>query len=222
MMNFKTMNLVQKVDFLSDLLGEAIFSVNTVHYQKLTSEEQAQVKELFFSDLKDAEVEVTDVLLNAVLDTFQDSPMADMLIEFKAAQTVEIVHESFKTAVNELQADRKVTIFKFNEFGWPVMYQTRIKEVDVTPYAQYKESLIIKHVPKGKRSLRGNRVLPMDEFIVYEGWIDFDIDELTYNIETKSEEVTVKRSKYTCFDRNYFADLKQAINKEMLVCNCNN
>lgn len=219
MMNFKTMNLVQKVDFLSDLLGEAIFSVNTVHYQKLTSEEQAQVKEIFFSDLRDAEVEVTDILLEAVRDTFENSPMADMLIEFKATQPVEIEHEAFETAVKELQENRKVTIFKFNEFGWPVMYQTRIKDVEVTPYAQHKESLLIWHTPKGKRSKFGERVLPSNEFIAYDGWVEIDIDQLTYHIESKSNDVTVKRSKYTCFDRNYFADLKRVINKEILVCN---
>lgn len=222
MMNFKTMNLVQKVDFLSDLLGEAIFSVNTVHYQKLTPEEQAQVKEIFFAELKDTEVEVTDILLDAVKDTFQDSPMADMLIEFKASQPVETVHESFQAAVNELQADRKVTIFKFNEFGWPVMYQTRIKDVEVVPYAQHKESLLIWHTPKGKRSKFAERILPSNEFIAYDGWLNFDIDELTYNIDSKRENITVKSSKYTCFDRNYFADLKQAINKDMIINNYNN
>lgn len=82
MMNFKTMNMVQKVEFLSDVLGETIFSVNTVPYQKLTSEEQTQVKKLFFAELKSANVEVTDALTQAVKETFPTSPMANMLIEF--------------------------------------------------------------------------------------------------------------------------------------------
>ncbi|MGG1664502.1 hypothetical protein [Brevibacillus sp. NRS-1366] len=210
---FEEMNLIQQIDKLSDMLGEACFTVvDCVSYQNMTDEQKTQVKDTFFSELKSNQIEVTNEMIDAAEKAFIQSPMPSMLREYKYYTQGE-----FQKASEQLTEGRKVTIVKFSDFGFPVVINTVIDRVVVEPYAQHRESLKIIHKPKRKRSLFSNRILPKESMLVYEGWLDINTDSLTSTIVRQDQHVIVKQSKYRSFDKQFIQDAINSINGNLIV-----
>lgn len=211
--SFNEMNTVQQLDWLSDMLGEACFAVaDCTGYQSMTNEQKEQVKENFYTYLKNENVEITNEVIDAAEREFSTSPLPYLIRFYKYYTKGE-----FSQATEQLQEGRKVTIVKFSEFGFPVVINTVIDSVTVEPYAQYRESLKIIHKPKRKRSLYGLRVLPKESMLVYDGWLDIDLDSFSNNILRQNEFVTVKQSKYRSFDKQFMKDALATIKDELIV-----
>lgn len=209
---FEEMNMVQKVDYLSDLLGESCFAVdNCTHYSKMTDEQKKQVQENFFSYLKNENIEVTSELIDEA-ERSHFTTLGSLLRIYKYN-----VQNAFKSTINQLTGGRKVTIVKYSEFGFPIAFNTTIDKVMVEPYAQYKETLKVVHKPKRKRSLYVERILDKDSVLIYDGWLDIDLDSLANNIIREDSHITVKQSKYHSFDKQYFKDAIATIKGKLIV-----
>lgn len=203
MMIYNEMNTVEKVDYLSELFVACVYAVRATHFQSMTQGEQLQVKQDFHQALKAEEIALTDEIIKAVEEEFTGSPLPSFLREYGYTVTQS---SEFTEAVEQLTEGRKVTIVKFNNFGWPVVMNTVIERLEVKPYAQYKESLKIIHKPKRKRSSYYNMILPKESLMVFDGWLDIDTDKLTNDTIKDNEHVTVKQSKYGCFDKQFMID----------------
>lgn len=210
---FEEMNLIQQIDELSDMLGEACFAVaDCVAYRNMTGEEKAQVKDGFLSTLKNNNIQITESLIDAVEKEYPTSPMASLLRQYKYYTQGE-----FQQATEQLTEGRKVTIVKFSDFGFPVVMNAVIDKVVVERYAQYTESLEIVHKPKRKRSLYSTRIFPKDSMLVYEGWLDIDTDSLTSTIVKQDQHVTVRQSKYRSFDKQFIQDAIESISGNLIL-----
>lgn len=208
-MTVSIQNYVQQLDDLSDLLAESSLSVAYKKYQDLTLEQQQEVKRIFFSLLKSNNIQVTTELIDQAQKVFKGSPIASFLREYFYHH-----YSIFADALQQLTQGRKVTIVKYSDFGYPIMFHTVIDRVIVEPWAQYKETLKIVHKPKRKRSLYANRILPDETLLIFDGWIDIDLDNLTNTIVKDDEYMTVKMSKYASFDDQYFVDIMSTIQQK--------
>ncbi|ATF13666.1 hypothetical protein A616_17260 [Brevibacillus brevis X23] len=209
---FEEMNLIQKVDQLADMLGEVFFKVvDCVAYQNMTDEQKVQVKDLFFGELKVKNIKITnEIITEAEKELF--ATMASLLRQY-----MHYVQSDFQQATEQLTHGRKVTIIKFSDFGFPVVINTVVERVLVEPYAQYRESLNIIHKPKRKRSLYSNRILPKNTLLVYDGWLDIDVDSLTKRVVKQDQHMTVKQSKYLSFDKQFMQDAISNIKGKLIV-----
>ncbi|RXZ78149.1 hypothetical protein EBB07_29280 [Paenibacillaceae bacterium] len=184
------------IDLVSDYAAEAISKYGNNIFS-LTDSDKQNAKMVFFDSIKDLNVDAA--LIKKAEIEFPNSIIITWLKELI----------SVFADISPLQEERKVTIVKLSEFGFPVAFQTVIKKVVVKPYAQYSESLRILHRPKRKRSNYENIILPDESILVYDGWINVDIDS-TKNI-TESKHFIIKQSKYRCFDKRYMIDLFNSI-----------
>jgi hypothetical protein len=194
---FNELNSFQKAERLSDMFGDSIFTVAYKPYWEMTEEEQEQVKQRFFEKLNKENA----MIENDVFNHIQSYHLASVVREYLN------LNSPITQATRKLNGliGEKVTIVKFSEFGFPVVFETVLNKVINEPYAQYKESLVLIHKPKRKRSLWKNRILPNESLLVYHGWLNVK-DELFYNI-TKTPAMTMKESKYGCFDDQYLHDV---------------
>jgi hypothetical protein len=211
-LTFSEMNTFQKLEWLSDILGDACFSVDTCIFQDMDSKQKDEVQKIFFSFLQNEKAEITTELIDKVKQNFPSSPLTSLLRIYKYS-----IQSIFSNVVQELSQGRKVTIIKFSEFGFPIVFNTVINHVKVESWAQYKETLNIIHKPKRKRSLYSNRILPDNELIVYDGWLNIDVDALTSDTIKQNDHITVKQSRYGCFDDNYLTDVINSINQKPIV-----
>jgi hypothetical protein len=215
---FKEMNLVQKVDWLSDMLGESCFQVAFKPYQEMTETEQQRVKVIFFDYLNTNHIDnyLTSDVVEECEKQFPTSPLSQLLRKYGYYPVVKDspIKEAAET-LNNLKGE-KVTIIKFSDFGFPIAWNTTLNKAESLPYAQYNESLQIIHKPKGKRSYFRNTILPGEDILIYKGWLNIDTEKLTYDIE-QSENMTIQRSKYGCFDKNYMIDIMNNVKSDPIV-----
>ncbi|KAF6620462.1 hypothetical protein HFE03_07350 [Paenibacillus sp. EKM102P] len=206
--NINSMNMVEKLDWLSESLATAITNVAYTSWKHLSDEQKELVKVAFHKDLESNNIEVTDELIKAVKAEFTGSPMTSMLAEYIS---------KFAKVAKQLKPEQKATVIKFDEFGFPMVLHTVIKGSLIEPYAQYSDSLVIAHKPKQRRKVWETRVLPYEELMIYDGWVDIVTDKVMHNIIKSDEHVTVKQSKYRCFDKNFLSDIKGLINQQPVI-----
>ncbi|MCR8641523.1 hypothetical protein NV379_02530 [Paenibacillus sp. N1-5-1-14] len=198
----------EKVDYLSDLLAEVITKIEYTAYQNMTSEQQDQVKENFHALLKKENIILTSEIIEAAEKEFSNSPIVSLLRQYGYAVKQGSI---FSESANELKSGRKVTLIKFSEFGFPVLINTVIDRTEIKPYAQYNESLKIIHKPKRKRSLFSNTILPYQELLIYDGWLETDIKMMTHETIKEAKNIKLEQSKYCSFDKSFFEDILQYI-----------
>lgn len=195
---FNELNSFQKAEWLSDQFGESIFMVGYKPYWEMTEEEQEQAKQRFFEKLNKENATIE----NEVFNHIQSYHLASVVREYLSLNSpITQVTRKLNGLIGE-----KVTIVKFSEFGFPVVFNTVIDKVENKPYAQYNEALWLTHKPKRKRNLYRNIILSDESLLVYRGWLNIDTDKLMYNVSNESEMI-IRQSKYHSFDRQYFADV---------------
>lgn len=209
---YDEMNTLQKVEWLSDMLGESCFTIGYCSYQDMSKEQKEKVKNKFYAILKDNKITIDENTIDESERRYNSSPLP-FLLRFYKYQT----NSHFSIALEQLTPGRKVTILKLNDFGLPVAFQTVISSTTIEPYAQYNESLKIVHKPKRKRSLYSNRLLPNESVFIYDGWLTIDVDKLTNTIVKDTDTITVKQSRYSSFDKQYLRDALNNIEQEPIV-----
>lgn len=117
------------------------------------------------------------------------------------------IYEQFKT---EVPTGKKVTIIGFGEFGFLAKTQTTIQEINKKPhYQNCPESMMgveLIHKPKGKRQMFRKRIESSSNVLVYDGWIDIDIEDIMYK-----KEGIMQYTKYPCFDKRFLEDIIKTV-----------
>ncbi|MCD7996411.1 MAG: hypothetical protein LUH21_04170 [Clostridiales bacterium] len=112
--------------------------------------------------------------------------------------------EPFQKAVlsANLKCDRKYTLVYLSEFGFPEAEKITFWGVTPCQYAQYTDAVKVRCRRSRKHS---DTVLYFYDcsLAVYEGWCDLD-KMATYEKVSESEDATMWKSKYTCFDVGNF------------------
>lgn len=194
------------VDELADLFTEAIVNVGK-NYTALNNGERTLVHEEFKEMIDRYKISVTpDVIDQARTEGYDVLAMVLCNLGYSKVSR-------FTAAQDILSEGRKVTIVKLSEFGFPNVMQVRIDAVKTEKYAQYDDTLKIVFIPKRKRTKYGVRVLPEDEILIYDGWIDINFDSLMYGKIEDKGAVIVKTGKYNCFDKRYLTDAVDLIGK---------
>lgn len=95
----------------------------------------------------------------------------------------------------ELQSliGKKITIFKYSDFGFPLSIQCEMRDVFLQDYAQYKNLVHIVYRPKGKKTDYVCRIYDHSTVIIYEGYVDLKADMYVETLKS-SEDVTVRHS----------------------------
>lgn len=84
--------------------------------------------------------------------------------------------------------EQKYTICKMGEFGFPISWKITLKSVKVGPYAQYKNSVCLMFVLKGKRKVTGIRLHgDYQQFMIFEGHVDLDTEMFVKNFSDGSK-----------------------------------
>lgn len=121
MMKFNEMNTVQKVDYLSDLLGDCIFNIRAIAYQSMRQGEQLQVKQDFHQALKAEEIVLTKEIIEAVEEEFPTSPITSLLMEYVAFNDTKHEREEEVKAINAALQIVKMSNQKFSVPGGYMM-----------------------------------------------------------------------------------------------------
>ena len=105
------------------------------------------------------------------------------------------------------------TIYTRSEFmGNIVKYEGKLIEHGTTEYAQYKNAVFVKYVPKGKRKVRGFVQGYGPSLLILEGVGHPEPDNM-YNKAKKSETtgMMVSSSRYSSHDERWQTDFNQMI-----------
>jgi len=118
--------------------------------------------------------------------------------------------------------DKKVTLISYGEFGFLEQTQTIIQTINKKEHYQNapedKMGVELIHKPKGKRKMWSRGIDYCNRVLVYDGWVDIDLDKVVY----EEMDNGMRKSRYTCFDKQYLVDVKEVLKAEKLIMEYNN
>ena len=116
---------------------------------------------------------------------------------------------------NNIKEGDKITIGFINSFGMQTLVKGTFHSVEIKPYAQYKETLLITLKPYRKRQYFQYRIRPQQHLTIWEGWYNLE----KYNeITEHGEGYTMTSSKFVACDIEYFENLYQYV-KPLIIYN---
>lgn len=121
--------------------------------------------------------------------------------------------------LKNLSQGQKITIVSSNDMGFLYVIQTVYQESK--PHHHYVNcpknmiGVTIVHKPKRKLSLYKTVIDYNAQMIIYDGWVDVDTDCI-YEIEQK-DDMTLRKSKYTAFDKRNFGEIKKHYSEGIIV-----
>lgn len=201
------------VEVIADMYTEELSNMSTCNYNNFSYEELRKFERAFFNRLDTNVQVITRNLFNTIKEEYPTSPMINMLQDYGITSN----NSHYLPALEQLTQGRKVTIVKISEFGFPYALNTTINNVHISSYAQYSESLSIIHTPKRKRNKHGLRILDHNEIIVYDGWLDIEVDNITKTTIKEDDNVKVTSSKYMSFDKRNITDILQAVPQKPIL-----
>lgn len=209
--NFNYLYTTNKVDVLSDILANIVIGeFNTDFYRQL-SDSDKELVQLAFNNKLSAHSVVIDSETITMCENNGMLNLANILKNYNASNSV------FSETATNIEPDQKVTIITLSDFCFPVLINTTIEDMTIKPYAQYKDSLFITHKPKSKRKSWELIIRPYQSFMIYDGWLNTDIDNISKVTVSSNSSVTVTTTKYHSFDKRFLSDLLSAISETPLV-----
>lgn len=208
------LTITNKFDFIIDLFAEVSTKVNFIKsYRDMSPDERLKVDNDFMMELIKNKVKINTSELEQFKNEYPNSFIVPTLSDYTTNNHYARLSDIDITvnAINE-RTGQKVTILKFNDFGFPIVIHTTITSVENKPYAQYRESLTIIHKPKRKRNNYKNIITGREQIALYDGWIDID-NKASHTI-SESNGVTVTQSNYGCFDPKFISDTTATTNKK--------
>lgn len=115
--------------------------------------------------------------------------------------------------LSTLQSGDKITIVAHSDFGSLYQLHGKVVSIDIREWAQYKEAVMIKIIPKGKRKPRTYVYHENKECAVYLGYIETDYKPATY----KKGDLTV--SEWNAWDKEKFQTAIQSTNEKPVFLN---
>lgn len=209
-----TLTFTNKFDLIIDLFAEASTKINFVkYYRDMTPEERVQVDNEFMNQLIKYKVKINASELEAFISEYPNSYIIPTLSNYTTNNHFALLSDIDITvnAINE-RVGQKVTILKFNDFGFPIVIHTTIASAENKKYAQYNESLWIIHKPKRKRSNYINIIIGREQIAIYDGWID--IISKASHVISSDKNLTVTQSKYASFDPSFITDATATTNQK--------
>lgn len=112
--------------------------------------------------------------------------------------------EPFQKAVlsANLKSGRKYTLVYLSESGFPVADKITFRGVTPCQYAQYTDAVKVR-CRRSRKHSDSDLCFYDCSLAIYEGWRDLD-KMATYEKVSESEDATMWKSKYTCFDAGNF------------------
>ncbi|MHA2012806.1 MAG: hypothetical protein ACTSWG_10605, partial [Candidatus Helarchaeota archaeon] len=108
---------------------------------------------------------------------------------------------------------QKITVYTTSEFfGSVVKYEGYLVEHGRREYAQYKNAPYVVFVPRRKRKAVRIQKGYKPYLLILKGWENIEPDGMYGKTETKNG-VTIKTSKYNCFDESFKVDFDVEIDK---------
>ncbi|GIN67607.1 MULTISPECIES: hypothetical protein [Bacillus] len=212
------------VDFFENIIldcfAEAVFSVDHCVYGDMTEEQQKKVKQTFFEMLEQTEIEKDfdkkykfPMMIYDFKGMYPGNCVTDLLESFMYRED----KKTFTEAARQLEPlkGERVTMLEYDDFGFPSVTQTVVKDVSVEPYAQYKYSLILIHRVKRKHTDYKEVFTPVNTLIVYKGW--HDIDPRATEVVSETADLIVKQSRYGAFDARFITDAANSTNLTPII-----
>lgn len=107
----------------------------------------------------------------------------------------------------------KYTLLYFGEFGQPIALKITLHSTQETTYAQYADAVRFIFRPFRKRTTYA-RTFCNCSLIIYDGWVDLD-KNVGYNVEERNG-ITIRKSKYGCFDARWIDDCIEYLGEPIL------
>lgn len=109
----------------------------------------------------------------------------------------------------------KYTLAYCNDFGFPVAQKITFESLSLCTYAQFSDCVELICTPYRKRS-KYRKILHDMSILIFEGWQDLP-KNFGYTVEQETEDCTVRKSNYTCFDSHYIDDMEKALKNPMAI-----
>ena len=113
-----------------------------------------------------------------------------------------------------MKEKQKVTIYVTSEFFGSVQSREGyLIEHGTKKYAQYSNAPYVQYIPKGKRKIVGFVKGYKPYLLIVNGWNLPKSQGMFENSITNKDNVTIKKSTYSCFDDRYKSDFDVIINQ---------
>ena len=127
------------------------------------------------------------------------------------------MYPNYIEIASKLEIGKMYTIFKYGEFGFPIAFSFKATKVDVSPYAQYRESLSIWYIRKGKRKTHGMRFHgDTNRFAIWEGVVNPDAEMFNAPMSS-SNGVTVQKSCGMSFSPCYMETALKSVPQNPII-----
>lgn len=103
--------------------------------------------------------------------------------------------------LKNIQVGQKITVGRYNDFGFFTAIKMTVHEIRVESYAQYPETVAIIFKGPRQRKLRIVRFFPETKYVVWAGHVEPDTN-IWASTKTDSSGVIVRRSE-SCFSEFY-------------------
>lgn len=114
-----------------------------------------------------------------------------------------------------LVAGGKYILAYCNDFGFPVAQKITFERLNLCTYAQFSDCVELIFTPYRKRS-KYRKILHDSSILVFEGWQDLP-ENFGYTVERETEDCTVRKSNYTCFDSRYIDDIEKVLKNPIVA-----
>ena len=123
----------------------------------------------------------------------------------------------FQQAVNaaDLAPGHRYTFVYLNEFGFPVADKVTFHKMSFCTYAQYSDVVSFTVTPYRRRGQHIRRFYGKS-LLIFDGWQSVDKSAM-YEVLREDENITVSRSKYSCFSASYIEDMEKLLKHPVMI-----
>ncbi len=125
------------------------------------------------------------------------------------------MYPNYQEIADKLEIGKMYTLFKYGEFGFPVVAQFKLVSKTIEPYAQYQESLRIMFIPKGKRKETGIRLYGDNRLAIWEGLVN--VNSEIFGLSKIGMEGMVSESIGVSFSSGYMDRALKLVEAKPLV-----
>jgi hypothetical protein len=127
------------------------------------------------------------------------------------------MYPNYQEIASKLEIGNTYTIFSYNDFGFAYAFFFKLVKVEVKPYAQYRESMVIHYIRKGKRKAQGVRFHgDTNRFAIWEGIVNPNT-EMFNEPSISSNGVTVQKSYGMSFSPVYMERALKSVPQNPII-----
>lgn len=126
------------------------------------------------------------------------------------------MYPNYSEVAAKLEVGKSYTLVKYGEFGFPYSVQFKLIKMEIKPYAQYTESLLLYFVVKGKRKQSGIRLYGNNRLAIWEGFENPNVEMFDAPVMGESGLI-VKKSFGTSFDSSYMSRALKSVEAKPII-----